>query len=302
MSIYVEIKIRVSIDDLWTKTQSPTLHEQWDLRFTEIKYLPRNDNSEPQRFLYSTRIGFGLYIRGEGESTGNREGETGQRTSALRFWSKDPKSLIREGSGYWKYIPTEDGIRFLTWYNYTTCFRAFGRAFDAAIFRPIMGWASAWSFDRLRLWIEKGIDPALTLERSLVYSVSRIAIAFVWFYQGAIPKLIFRHGDELVMLRDAGISASTALPVLKFVGWGEVVFGLVFLAAWTKRSLLLANIALMLCATVVVAMNSPGHLVAAFNPVALNTAMIALSLAGFLSGKNLASARRCLRKRPENEA
>ena len=23
-----------------------------------------------------------------------------------------------------------------------------------------MGWATAWSFDRLRLWLEEGIDPA----------------------------------------------------------------------------------------------------------------------------------------------
>jgi hypothetical protein len=25
-------------------------------------------------------------------------------------------SIIREGSGYWKYIPTAEGIRFLTWH------------------------------------------------------------------------------------------------------------------------------------------------------------------------------------------
>jgi hypothetical protein len=45
---------------------------------------------------YSTRIGFGLKISGEGESTGNREDTTGVRTSALSFWSADPKSLIEE--------------------------------------------------------------------------------------------------------------------------------------------------------------------------------------------------------------
>jgi len=34
----------------------------------------------------------------------------------LKFSSGDPRSIIREGSGYWKYIPTPQGIRFLTWY------------------------------------------------------------------------------------------------------------------------------------------------------------------------------------------
>ena len=79
-------------------------------------------------------------------------------------------SLIREGSGYWRYVPTGDGIRFLTWYDYRTRFGPFGRVIDRLIFRPLMGWATAWSFDRLRLWIERGIDPALSMQRSLAHA------------------------------------------------------------------------------------------------------------------------------------
>jgi hypothetical protein len=33
----VEIAIAGSIDDVWTRTQEPALHEQWDLRFTAIE-------------------------------------------------------------------------------------------------------------------------------------------------------------------------------------------------------------------------------------------------------------------------
>lgn len=94
MSIYVEILIRGKMDDLWQKTQEPKLHGRWDLRFSQIDYLPRAAG-EAQKFLYTTRIGAGLQIRGEGESTGERDDSSGQRTSALKFWSKDPKSLIR---------------------------------------------------------------------------------------------------------------------------------------------------------------------------------------------------------------
>ena len=47
------------MDDLWRLTQTPELHRRWDLRFTDIEYLPRPDEAEPQRFLYATRIGFG---------------------------------------------------------------------------------------------------------------------------------------------------------------------------------------------------------------------------------------------------
>src|SRR5262245_17902767 len=107
-----------AMEDLWAKTQMPEFHRRWDLRFTDIEYLARPDASEPQRFLYATRIGFGLRIVGAGETLGSHESD-GSRSSALRFWSADSKSLIQEGSGYWKYIPTADGIRFLTWYDYS---------------------------------------------------------------------------------------------------------------------------------------------------------------------------------------
>src|SRR5260370_21842410 len=103
MGIYVEIAIRCSMDELWEKTQNPELHQRWDLRFTQIEYLPR-EPEEPQKFLYSTRIGFGLKIAGSGESTGTRNCDDVTRTSSLKFWSADLKSLIKVGSGYWKYV------------------------------------------------------------------------------------------------------------------------------------------------------------------------------------------------------
>jgi hypothetical protein len=91
--IYVEAHIRSSIEKLWEFTQSPELHERWDLRFTDIHYLPRSHDNQPQQFLYSTRIGFGFKIQGRGETVGNQMSSHGQRTSALRFWSDDPKGL-----------------------------------------------------------------------------------------------------------------------------------------------------------------------------------------------------------------
>ena len=104
--IYVQIDIRAPLDRIWQLTQTPELHQQWDLRFSKIEYLARPDAEAPQRFLYATRIGLGLRIQGEGETVGSHDSANGQRTSALKFWSGDPKSLIRSGSGYWKYVPS----------------------------------------------------------------------------------------------------------------------------------------------------------------------------------------------------
>ena len=171
--IYVEAFIRAPIDVLWALTQSPELHERWDLRFSSITYLPRASDAVPQRFRYTTRLGFGLVISGEGETQGERNGPGGQRTSALAFWSDSPISLIRSGAGYWKYTPTGDGVRFVTGYDYAVRFGAVGQVFDRLIFRPLIGWATAWSFDQLRLWAEYGQRPETTSWRVLVRLVAR---------------------------------------------------------------------------------------------------------------------------------
>lgn len=165
--IFVETLICAPMEALWQATQRPDQHQKWDLRFSTIDYLPRTAADAPQRFLYSTRIGFGLRITGEGESTGTREGAQGERTSALKFWSEMPISLIERGAGYWKYVPEGEGVRFLTWYDYQTRFGAAGRLLDR-LFRPLIGWGTAWSFDALRLWLEEGVHPAESRRRWLV--------------------------------------------------------------------------------------------------------------------------------------
>lgn len=175
--IYVETRIRGSLDELWERTQQPHVHQRWDLRFSTIDYLPKPDSAHPQQFRYATRIGFGMNICGTGETVGQRDLSDGRRTSALRFQSDDPKSLIATGSGYWQYLPESDGVRFLTWYDYQTRFGLPGRLFDRLVFRPVMGWATAWSFDRLRLWIERGIEPEAARRASLWHGISRAAVA-----------------------------------------------------------------------------------------------------------------------------
>ncbi|WP_147944595.1 hypothetical protein [Microbispora sp. CSR-4] len=40
------------------------------------------------------------------------------------------------------------------------------------VFRPLIGWATAWSFDRLRLWLETGQTP----ERSLWQALAEVCL------------------------------------------------------------------------------------------------------------------------------
>ena len=216
-------------------THTPSLHERWDLRFSSIEYLARLDDRAPQQFRYATRIGFGLEVRGEGETAGQRALPDGSSASALKFGSEEPLSVIRDGSGYWRYIPTAEGVRFLTWYDYRTRFGAAGARFDRWIFRPLIGWATAWSFDRLRLWLEKRIDPALALKQALIHITPRLSLAAVFAYQGLVPKLAAHDAAELSMLREAGVPAALTSGVLAALGIGEVAFAAVLVAAWCRR-------------------------------------------------------------------
>jgi uncharacterized membrane protein YphA (DoxX/SURF4 family) len=292
MSIYVEIFIRGSMDELWQKTQEPAVHQRWDLRFSEIRYLARGEG-EPQRFLYSTRIGAGLRIDGAGESIGERDDATGKRTSALKFWSGDPKSLIEAGSGYWQYVPGEGGIRFLTLYDYQARFGALGKLFDF-VFRPLIGWATAWSFDRLRLWIEEGVTPEVCRNAAVVYCVARLTVAFVFFYHGLIPKLIYSSPDELDMLRNLGVQPYRLLT--NVAGWMEIAFALLLIVWWRARWPLWLTIVGMVGATLSVAAGSPDYFHKAFDPLTLNLSVAALAACALAVEGNVPRAARCLRK------
>jgi uncharacterized membrane protein YphA (DoxX/SURF4 family) len=300
--VYVEILVRAPMDALWAHTQTPALHERWDLRFSRIEYLAKLHETEPQRFRYATRIGFGLDVSGEGETVGHRDLTDGSRSSSLKFWSSEPLSIIREGSGYWKYIPSGDGIRFLTWYDYRTRFGGPGALFDRLIFRPLIGWATAWSFDRLRLWLERGVEPARALRQTLVHVIARIALAAVFVYQGVVPKLLARHADEIAMLGDAGISIARSSIALNVIGIAELALAAALLVAWRQRWPVIVCVLSMVVATAAVALHSPRFFQAAFNPFALNVAVAALAIIDLLVLADMPSAARCLRRPPSEEA
>jgi hypothetical protein len=152
-ALYVETVIRTDLDTLWQHTQDPVLHRRWDLRFAEISPL-----DEPEgHFRYASRF-LGITVAGVGVSVASRDWPDGSRTSVLRFASADPLSLIRAGAGFWRYTPVPGGVRFVTGFDYGTRWGRFGRLADR-VFRPVFGWMTAWSFDRLRLWLETGVAP-----------------------------------------------------------------------------------------------------------------------------------------------
>ncbi|MFK4761329.1 SRPBCC family protein [Microbacterium sp. ZW T5_45] len=159
-ALYVEILIDAPIDRVWELTQNPENHVRWDGRFTGIRPTRLRDDGA-QEFDYELDLRLHT-IHGTGVSLGERRGRSGERTSALVFDTDDALSPLGRGRGYWRYIPTEHGVRFLTGYDYAPGWGPLGRVLDPIVTRRIVWWLTAWSFDRLRLWAEDGVPPEET--------------------------------------------------------------------------------------------------------------------------------------------
>jgi hypothetical protein len=174
--IYVETIIDTPLDRVWAATQDHRQHTRWDARFGRIDPVP---DTAPAEFTYATTVFPGVEIAGYGSAV-----------SSLRFGSADPRSPIREGSGYWRYVPVPGGVRFLTGYAYRTRWGRTGRLIDV-VFGPMFGWATAWSFDRLRLWLEHRVSP----ERALLHAMTEVLaratlVAGAAWLDGRVPVVL----------------------------------------------------------------------------------------------------------------
>lgn len=173
--IYVETRVRAGLDRLWPLTQDAAAHTRWDLRFGSIEDVTPQTPAAARAFRYSSRV-LGLTVAGTGTSVGERHRPDGTCTSALRFASPHPLSPIRRGSGWWRYVPQDGGTRFLTGYDYESRWPA---PVDRLVVRPLLGWATAWSFDRLRLWADDGVPPETALRRGVADAALRAAAVVV---------------------------------------------------------------------------------------------------------------------------
>ncbi|BDH61299.1 membrane protein [Lysinibacillus sp. PLM2] len=295
--VYVEITIDTDMDLLWRATQTPNLHEQWDLRFSSITYLPKKEN-EPQHFSYKRSLGFGQEIEGWGITVGSYDGKNGERTSSLHFGTDNAISPISEGKGYWKYIPKGNTITFLTQYDYDANFGKLGRWLDRLLFRPLIGWGTALSFDVLKRWLEKGETPSSQYLRFFTNWFITFLFCFIWLYHGLVPKLIFMHPDEISMVRNlAPLSFDSAYWIVFITGIIEVIFGLFWLIYKNKRILLGLQMIGFPLLTLSAIIAQPSSMIHPFNPLTLNLSLLIITIIGFFLSKDVPTATTCKRKR-----
>lgn len=200
--IYVEIRINASLDRVWELSQDPQAHPRWDLRFSRI--IPIEEDEQRQvRFCYEFHLPLHI-IKGTGTSLGHRQRADGQATSVLKFDTADPLSPIGPGAGYWRYIPTESGLRFITGYNYEPGMGLVGKALDSSIIRPALGWATALSFDRLRLWAESGLEPQTSRNRWMLDAGARMGGVLVAV--GLARRALSKRSASMAALSAAAVA------------------------------------------------------------------------------------------------
>jgi hypothetical protein len=113
---------------------------------------------------------------------------------------------------------------------------------------------------------------------SFTLQTCRLVLAFIWIYQGLVPKWLGPHPDELAMNMALGLSLAQA-EVLSYAGGGmEVALGLLVLVFYRQRWPYLATVAGMLLLYVFTLVYAPQFLISAFNATTINLAMTALAL------------------------
>jgi hypothetical protein len=110
-----------------------------------------------------------------------------------------------------------------------------------------------------------------------VLQICRFTIAFIWLYQGLVPKLLGPHHDELAMNMTLGMSEVSATSVAYIGGSLEILLGVLVLIFYKNAWIFLVTAVAMLGLFVFTAIYAPLFIVAAFNSTTINLSVVALS-------------------------
>ena len=125
-----------------------------------------------------------------------------------------------------------------------------------------------------------------TVKLAYINTISRLSVAFVYFYHGLIPKIIWLDDVEVLMdeAHNIGIKSET---IALIGGITEITLSLAII--FFKKSLLPIYLAIGLFVVLLidVAIMLPELLIKAFNPLTINTVCLALCLIVIISHSDL---------------
>jgi len=104
-----------------------------------------------------------------------------------------------------------------------------------------------------------------------------IVLAFLWIYQGLVPKLLFINADEIFVWQTIGLSFENAQLAGRASGIAEIIFGLLFLFS-THKYIHYLSILGLFGLLLLIGFLKPSTLISPYNPVVMNISMISLSI------------------------
>lgn len=142
--IHVSVQVPATLQQLWDLTQDHHIHPRWDHRFDHIEML--SERIERGTMMTYRKTVLGITITG----WGRYKLHAPHKQSTFEFGSEDPRSLIRQGVGLWRYRVVSPGVVELsTSYTYAVRWGIAGRIFDRVVFRPLFQHETERSFRRL---------------------------------------------------------------------------------------------------------------------------------------------------------
>ena len=117
-------------------------------------------------------------------------------------------------------------------------------------------------------------------DNSFTLIIARIVLAFSWVYQGAVPKVICKSPEEIELLEHVIKTNELACSMITWMGYGEIVFGIILL--FTARGwIFLFNVLALILLLGYVVVFQPDLLTMPFNPLILNVSLIGISLIAY---------------------
>lgn len=110
-----------------------------------------------------------------------------------------------------------------------------------------------------------------------IFKFINLVLAFLWIYQGLVPKFLFLNSDEIFVWQWVGLSLENAKTAGHASGIAEIIFGLCFLFTAHKYIHYLSILGL-LGLLLLIGVLIPSTLILPYNPIVMNLSMISLSI------------------------
>ncbi len=115
-----------------------------------------------------------------------------------------------------------------------------------------------------------------------IYDISRWTLAAIFFYHGLVPKLLFKHPQE-VLMNSTMMPAVPEATALLVSGWMEVILAVLFIVLYRNILLNFVAIGFLVMVSIAILIFLPELYTYAFNPFSLNLSVIILSIINLMT-------------------